>query len=133
MWLLLQVVSLRRGVTAAIGFHGMALSRFSVPRRAVVIVAALPSTGTISLRITAALAGCSVSTSLHTWASTRNLTDIAAQEQRSVVWEPLPWSGTQEEESPDLSELIEDLTSLSGWKVPGLRWSMHHSRVAHYT
>ena len=33
----------------------------------------------------------------------------------SVVWEPLPWSGAQAEESPDLSALIGEVTSLPSW------------------
>lgn len=37
----------------------------------------------------------------------------------SIIWEPLPWSGSQPEESPDLSSLILELTSLPGWKDDG--------------
>ena len=53
-----EVISLRRGTSVALAFRGLALPRFSVPRRAFVTVAALPSIGTLSLRITVAIAGC---------------------------------------------------------------------------
>ena len=62
--------------------------------------------------------------SLPAWAAGRNLSEPAGHAAgghaaRRVIWEPLPWSGTQEEESPDFADLIEQLTSLPSWRADG--------------
>lgn len=113
-------LSVQAGVTAALAFRGFRMPQFSTPMQALLRVPALTSIGNVKTHIDAALTGCGASPSTDLFTSDlRTEFSDRTSANSSVVWEPLPWSGTQAEETPDLSSLIGELTALPSWKDDG--------------
>ena len=103
--------------TIALAFRGLALPHVTVPSKTTLLVstASAASSGFIKLEIQASLASCEdVPFSL----SDHDLTELPAKTTSTVIWEPPSWTG-HEEETPDLSQLIEELTSMSQWRDDG--------------
>ena len=107
-------------VTAALVFRDLTLPYVTVPMKAVlrVTTASALSYGASKLRISAALpASCGPGAPAFQLAD-HDVTELPARATTTVLWEPVPWTG-HEEESPDLSELIQELTTMPQWRDDG--------------
>ncbi len=109
--------AVQTGVRLGLAFRGFSMPPFAVPRQAYLTVPARPSSGQISMRLSAALASC----------ASGNF-DLGHQDMQAlpgqatgadVVWEPPSWSGSQSEDSPDVSSLVSELTAHPDWVAHG--------------
>ena len=115
-------INLQNRAIMAIAFRGFRMPQFSEPMQALLRVPALSSSGNIRLSIDAALSGCGSTATQSANPFTSDLrtafSDRTAHNS-SVIWEPLPWSGAQDEESPDISTLIGEIASFPNWRDDG--------------
>ena len=118
-------ITLQQGVTAVLGFRGLNIPSAAVTKQAILRVPAMANTGAtgapLSLWLDAASI-CSASAGIGPgFVSSFTTNGVTAFTERStvynrVIWEPLPWTGSQAEESPDLSALVEEVTSKHTWR-----------------
>ena len=100
-----------------LAFRGLSLPVATEPARAYLSVSTSSSrsSGSIRLRIRGSLASCeAIPFDLGSF----DLSELPSKTTAVATWEPPSWTG-HEEESPDVSELIREITNMPQWRDDG--------------